>query len=198
MSVPTFLEVVRRRWWVIVVVTALAAGGAYGYSKVESRVYRATTTVLAIPAPDASTAQASSDLSLLSYGSLSGTFASIARARSTLQAAAAEIGLSPARVADYSVRTALLPQTTVLEISVDGPDPAVAIHLANRLSSNVSVAVGGYFQVISISRLDRAVPPAAVVVPRTSRNVLFGGIAGVIVGFVLAGFSLAVSSRTRV
>jgi capsular polysaccharide biosynthesis protein len=208
MSMRDFVHVIIRRWWVIVVVTGLTVGGALAYSKHEHRKYQATATVFAHPSKVVTNAgDYSSDLGLLSYGSLSQTFASLAQSKSMLAQAAAALGVAPDTVKDYSAVATLLPQTTVLELSVDGPDRDLVIGLANRLSTDVSAATTRYFHIFSLTTLDAAAAPSTQILPQTSRNLLYGGLAGLIVGFILAVLSLylpelmaaaaAVPSRSR-
>jgi capsular polysaccharide biosynthesis protein len=187
MSIQDFIRILARGWWIIILITGLFLAGAYEYSHKEHRIYRATATVFAHPSKVVvSAGDYSNDLGLLSYGSLSQTFASLAQSRSMLAKAAAALRIAPDAASQYSATASLLPQTTAMELSVDGPDKDVVTKLANRLSSDVSAATTHYFHIFSLTTLDAAVAPSTLIQPLTSRNLLYGGLAGLIVGFVLA------------
>jgi uncharacterized protein involved in exopolysaccharide biosynthesis len=117
MSIQTFTRVLIRGWWLIILVTGVFLGGAYAYSHVEHRVYRATATVFAHPSKlVVSPSDYSNDLGLLSYGSLSQTFASLAQSTSMLARAAAALGITPDGANQYSATASLVPATTVIEL----------------------------------------------------------------------------------
>jgi len=191
MSMRDFLLVIRHRWLVILAITALAAGGALAYSHHEQRVYQATATVFAHPSRAVtSPGDYSSDLGLLSYGSLSQTFASLAQSRTMLDTSAAGLRLTPLDLSHYTVAATLLPATTVLEVSVDGPDPDLVTVLANRTIARVAAATTQYFHIFALTPLDSAQAPSTRIRPLTSRNILYGCLAGLIVGFIAAALPL--------
>jgi capsular polysaccharide biosynthesis protein len=89
-----------------------------------------------------------------------------------------------------------LPNSTVLEISIQGPSGSHEAEIANRLADDVSTATLQYFQIFELTPLD----PAGTVVkvsPRTGRNMLFGGLAGLLAGIVLATLSLSLTPERR-
>src|SRR5437588_2002491 len=113
MSLRDFVWVLVRRWWLIFLVTGLALGGAYAFSRHEHPVYQATATVFAHPsAVVVSPSDYSNDLSLLSYGAMSETFASLAQSKSMLHRVGVELRLAPGIVDSYSAVAAFLPQST--------------------------------------------------------------------------------------
>jgi capsular polysaccharide biosynthesis protein len=192
MSLRDFFQILTQRWFVIVVVFALAGIGAFAYSKHQKPIYQATATIFAHPAAAiTNSSDYTSDLNLLSYGALSQTFAALAQSRSTRVEAARSLGLKPEIVDEYSASASLLPSTTVIEVSVQGPDPGVVVKLANQLASQVAIATMHYFRIFALTPLDSALSPGTQVQPQTSRNLLYGGIAGLIIGFILAALSLA-------
>ena len=103
------------------------------------------------------------------------------------------MGLHQASLHDYSAVANVLPSSTVLEISVAGPDRDAVVPFANRLASAVSAATRNYFPIFTLTPLDPAVAPSTQIEPRTKQNVLFGGLAGLIAGFGVAVLSLRIS-----
>jgi capsular polysaccharide biosynthesis protein len=194
---PTMLDVLRRRSWLVALVTVLAIASAAAYSRGTPPRYQATATVLAHPSAAVTKASDySTDLSLLSYGSLEQTFVSLARSSKLLDQAASGMGFTAAERKQYSAVANLLPASTVLEISVTGPDRDAVVTLANTLSAAVSAATRQFFPIFALTPLDPAVRPSLQVEPRTRQNLLFGGLAGLIAGFVVATLSLRVRRRS--
>jgi capsular polysaccharide biosynthesis protein len=195
MSSPPVLDVLTRRWWLIVIVTLVAVAAGWGYARTVADRYQATATVLAHPsAVVTSASDYSNDLSLLSYGSVEETFAALARSSTMLRKAGAEVGVPAASIKQYEAVANVFPDSTVLEISVQGPDPRLAVRLVDRLASDVSASTLQYFHVFQLTPLDR--PGASLkVAPDTRRDILFSGLAGVLVGIVLATLSLSFRRR---
>jgi transposase len=190
---PTIGDVLRRRAWAIVLVTVVAAAAAWAYSARQGPRYQGTTTVLAHPTASVTkVTDLSTDLSLLSYGALEQTFVALAQSDRLLDQASGGMRFSAAERHRYRAVANVLPGSTVLEISVTGPDRTAVVTLANRLAEVASTTTRSLFPIFSLSTLDPATQPAAQVVPRTRENVLFGGFAGLIAGFVLAALSLRV------
>jgi transposase len=193
---PTVRDVLARRSWVIALVTVLAAAAAWAYSRQEAPRYQGTTTVLAHPTASVTkVTDLSTDLSLLSYGALEQTFVALAQSDRLLDQAAVGMGFSRTERDRYHAVANVLPASTVLEISVTGPDREAVVTLANRLAGVASTTTRALFPIFALTPLDPAARPSAQVAPRTRENVLFGGVAGLIAGFVLATLSLRVGRR---
>jgi capsular polysaccharide biosynthesis protein len=194
---PAFVELLLRRWWLIVISVALALAAAGVYAWRQGHAYEATTTMYIHPAQTsagrASPAAISSELSELSYGSLINTVVSIAQSRSTLASAAGELDPVLTRLNPYTTIATVRPRSFTLDISVDGPDRSVVVALVNRLSLNTATAVGIDFPTFALSLLDPA-STSSQVRPRLTRDLVYAGLAGLILGVVLA--SLGIPTRT--
>jgi capsular polysaccharide biosynthesis protein len=195
-AAPTVRDVLWRRWWLIALATIAAAAAAFAYSRQAAPRYQGTATVLVHPAASVTkVTDLSTDLSLLSYGALEQTFVALARSDRLRDQAATGMGFSRDERDRYHAVANVFPASTVLEISVTGPDRGAVVALANRLSAVTSTATRQLFPIFSLTPLDPAARPAAQVAPRTRENVLFGGLAGLIGGFVLATLSLRLGGR---
>ena len=63
MDLRAYLDILRRRGWIIAVVALLAAMGAFGISLVQTKIYRATARISAVPArPDWGLGNSAKDL----------------------------------------------------------------------------------------------------------------------------------------
>jgi capsular polysaccharide biosynthesis protein len=191
MSVQDFQQVIIRRWWLILVAVLVAVGGALAYSGRQERIYRASATVFAHPSHVVSTpADFNSDVGILTYGTLAETFASLAESDRFLGEAGHDLSIQPAALTHYSVSATTLPQTTVLQVSVDGPNAQLATKLADALVTRVAAATTEYFRTFALTPLDSATTPSNPIQPAPSHDALYAGLAGLIVGFILAALSM--------
>jgi diguanylate cyclase (GGDEF)-like protein len=98
----------------------------------------------------------------------------------------ASLNLQPEDIKEYTYKATVISNSSVMEVSVTGPDPQLAANLANALGSETIGFVSRLNQVFTIAFLDIAVPP---VIPSSPKPLLNSGLAillGLIVGIVLA------------
>lgn len=188
MSWPYFLAVMRSRWWVIAVTVILAVGASLAYTRVQPRLYQATATTFAYPIGQNAN-DAANSVGLLTYGNMADTFASLAESRYYLGLASRGMGLTTAMLATYSAKAATLPQTTVLQVSVIGPDPRLVARLAGRLVQQVGAATVHYFRVFGLHALDAATVPKKPIQPQPMQQALSALLAGLLAGYAFAVLS---------
>lgn len=175
------------------IAVALALGAAGAYASRQRHVYESTATLYVHPSQalisQGSPAVISDELGVLSYGSLVNTFLSIAQSRSMLTAAASTLRIPPGQLSRYTAIAAVRPKSFVMDVSVDGPDRRVVVALANGLSAGVGRTVSARFPVVALSSLGGA-STSTEVQPRLKRDLVYGGLAGLIIGIVLAAVTL--------
>jgi capsular polysaccharide biosynthesis protein len=193
MSWPYVLYVMKRRWWLVLATVAVAVAGSLVYTHVQRRLYQASATTFAYPIAQNAN-DATNSVGLLTYGNMADTFASLAQSRYYLAQAGATLGLSTRDLDLYSVKAATLPQTTVLQVSVIGPDPRTVAQLADRLTLQVGIGTEQYFRVFGLHALDHATAPLSPVQPKPLQQALYALVAGLLVGFAVAAVSLRVQS----
>ena len=197
---PGLLELVRRRWWVIasVMVIAVAAAGVYAWR--QRHVYESTTTLYIHPSwtslSHSTPGALSSEVGLLSYGSLVNTFVSMAESRSMLAKAGGELGRPAAQLRQYHGTAAVPTKSFVMHVSVDGPSRTLVVRLANRLAHVVGTAATVAYPVAELSPLDAA-SASSLVRPRVKRDLVYGGLAGLILGFLLAALALSLTDERK-
>ena len=63
MDLRAYFDIIRRRGWIILVVALIAATAAFGISLVQTKIYRATARISAVPArPDWGLGNSAKDL----------------------------------------------------------------------------------------------------------------------------------------
>jgi capsular polysaccharide biosynthesis protein len=189
MSWPYVLYVMKRRWWLVLATVALAVAGSLVYTHVQRRLYQASATTFAYPIAQNAN-DATNSVGLLTYGNMADTFASLAQSHYYLAQAGAALGLSTRDLDLYSVKAATLPQTTVLQVSVIGPDPRTVARLADRLTLQVGIGTEQYFRVFGLQALDHATAPLSPVQPKPMQQALYALVAGLLAGFAVAAVSL--------
>ena len=179
-----------RRWWVILAVVVLATGSGWLYAQQQPPIYRASATVFAHPSSAVTKpADINADLGMLTYGTLANTFAALAQSRLLLDEAGQDLSIPPIELSAYSASAQPLPQTMVLQISVDGPHGPLAAELADALVNRVAAATAQNYPTFALTPLDHAVVPTSPIRPVPSHDALYAGLAGLIVGFILAALS---------
>jgi capsular polysaccharide biosynthesis protein len=160
------------------------------YSSRQANRYEASINLYAHPA---STVTKSTDklneLNLLSYGAVLSTLIRIAQSPRTMSHITSDLGLATDAPARYSIAAQIVPQTTNMVLWVDGPDPAVVLRIIGQLPIELDRVTAADFSIVVLSRLDGG-PSVRKVQPDTRRNLLFGGLAGLIVGLVIASLSV--------
>lgn len=180
------LRVIVHRWKIVLLVLIAVELGTGLYVMKAQRVYQATATAFIHPVAADGTTQVSQEVQVLAYSTFTQTFTSLAQSRSLLNRAARQTNVDRSGLTSYTVVPTALPGSTVIQLAVQGPDPATAAVLANQLVKDLEAVSKKYYPVYAVSQLDRAVASSTPVSPRTSKDLLYGGAAGLILGLVLA------------
>jgi capsular polysaccharide biosynthesis protein len=198
MSFPRLFAVVARRWWVIVLVVAVAAGASVVYSAQQQPRYEATTIVFASPSPLLTEPKEQlNELNLLSYGSVLQTLADIAGSSGNRHRLASMTDVDTRISQSCSVSARRQPSTTELYLWVDCPTRPAALALADRLPAELQdVAAEQSHGIVRLSLLGDG-PTSRRIQPNPERNVVVGGFAGLLVGFVLAALLTPAGRRPR-
>jgi capsular polysaccharide biosynthesis protein len=186
MQLQDYVNVVLKRWWVIVIAGLTAAVAAYGFSKLQPSIFRATTSYLVDPSRN------DNGLNIVLVNSMN-SYRELLLSRRSLEQASRELQLDlpPERLAE-DVYVQPQPDDRKMIIQVDHTDPGVAANIANKLGEILQAEVARLnapkegFDKISVVPLDPAIAPTGRHSPNTRLNVLAGGILGGIVGLLLA------------
>lgn len=187
-----------RRWWVIAcALVGLVVGAGLAFAL--PSVHEARSQVLVGVAEDAEIAAGESatyvDDWILTLLQIAGSedFAGEV-------AASPEVDLTPAEVR-AAVDFALVPNTTVVEITAADADPARARTLANAAAETMSTALAdtrfGPDTGFAISVLQEAGPATSTAFPDPVRFIVIGGLAGLTLGLILAPLRHGLDRRVR-
>jgi succinoglycan biosynthesis transport protein ExoP len=128
-----YIQIVWKWLWLIVLGTLLAGGVTYGVSSQLSPVYRASTSLLI------RTEGAGGD----DYGTvtvnqyLAATYRELLTKRPIIEAAGLNLGLAPSTISELmtKVEVWVVPNTSVIRLTVEDNDPRLAMELASEIVS---------------------------------------------------------------
>lgn len=194
MQLRDYARLLKKWGWLIVLVGAVAAGSAFGYSRMQERVYRSTALLLVSP-------------SRYDYGLtlvIQNLLRQYSRQLDTDKLAQTvgdrlALDLSAERLRS-KVKISPIVEDYMLQIDVYDPDPNrtkdIAFVLADEFvkAQQIRMAPVAPTDRIDVTMLDR--PKAGVLdSPKTVPNVLAGGLIGLLVGALLA-FAIEFSDDT--
>ena len=176
-----------RYWWIVALATIAAVAAVAFFTPKLTATYRVSTTLVVGPSEKLKTPREVVDsLSTLDRRSVVATFALFPSSHAVRTKALQQLRLPADDLALYAVRTAVLPDSNVLEVSVDGPDPRSATAFTNAVADQTIAAAGDIYPIYGMTILDPAVPSTAPVQPDVSRRLLAGTFFGLLIGLAAA------------
>lgn len=185
MELRDYLKILQKRWWIIVLVAAIAAGSAYGFSKLQDTIYRSSIKLSIEPARSSDYGQTLAIKNVLrNYSDQLTTRKMAQRVIDTLQ-----LDIKPDALLG---RLAVDPDEANYTIQIEARDrnggtaQRVAQTYAELFVNQRQIANQERDQTdrILVSILDDARAPE-VYSPKTSVNVLAGGVLGGLVGLII-------------
>jgi capsular polysaccharide biosynthesis protein len=185
MELRGYLDVLRRRWWIIVAVAVLAAALAFGISKVQTKVYRATARISAVPArPDWGLGNSAKDLLRNFVNNISThDMANQVIARAQLDMNSYDL------LAKVTVSAE--PENFIIRIDAKDQDPEVAKRIATTMANAFVDERVAYYQTqdkanrIEVKLVDSVID-APLYRPKPLTNTLAGLLLGSLIGVLIA------------
>ena len=196
MLLRDYLEIVRRRIWIVVVCTLLVPTLWVGLDARTDVEYEATAAVLASPSPRASGALVED---LVRSQDLVSSYADLVTRRPVMDAVIADgrVELSADELIG-STRASVVPETSVIEVTVTTPDPDLSVEAANAIAE-VFVTVAPELtrsEVVTLSPVEPAVGSTELG-PSYVRDIVLGLLFGLLLG-LMAAFALnEIDTRPR-
>jgi capsular polysaccharide biosynthesis protein len=125
-----------------------------------------------------------SAVTALSAPVVTNTYAEISQSPSTVEKAWKQLDIRPQKT--YHVISTVLQETTIVSITVSGPDPKLTRDLANAITDQTMTYVEGLTTVYNLTLLDPAVTPELPSKPTYLLNLVLGIIIGLMTGVMLA------------
>jgi diguanylate cyclase (GGDEF)-like protein len=191
MELKAYLHILIHKWWIVIPTFLITLTAVIVLTFTQTPVYQTIGTFVVVP--NSSFQDAKNFLSGLDVLSnrteIASTYAEVAASRQIKQLAADELHLSQIQKTSLSVTSQLLAGTNVLEITVEGNDPALVRDFANLIGVKTVAYVQGLYEVYELKPLDQATLPISPISPDIKLNLALGVILGLGLGAGLAFLS---------
>jgi len=178
-----------RGWWIILLVVSISLMGSLGMSYVAVPQYQAVARFIINPSGALTT---SSDqlksLDTLDLPSVTATYVEVMNSHKIYNDAltAMQIKSGDPLLAAYTVQAVQLPSSSVLQLTVDGPNPKVAAQIANAVGNQSINYAKRVNAIYNLEFLDTAVAPLEPFSPQPLRDASLALILGLVGGVILA------------
>lgn len=184
MEIKMYLRMLQRGWWLIALCTLAALAASLIFSYVSVPIYLATARFVA--SPDASVSDIINSINTLDKRSIVTTYSAVLNSDTIYTHAIEDLKLPPETAAEYVRSAVVLPESNVLEVYVEGPNPEVAALLANSIGKQAISYIDGLNQGYNIRVLDPAFSPAEPIRPQPGRDASLALVFGLVAGVSLA------------
>lgn len=187
MEIRMYFQMLRKGWWLILLTVLVAVVTSLTISTLSVPQYQATARFIITPNDTLTTSQeVISGLNSLNNRTLVTTFAEVMNSEKIITDSLAALGSDVSIMEFYTYLGVVLPNTTVLEVNVTGPDPEFATNLANTIGSQTIAYMQTVTKIYDMSFLDFAVVPVIPVSPQPLRDLSLAMALGLMSGSILA------------
>ncbi len=188
MEIRLYFQMLQRGWWLILLGALVAVIASLTASYLAVPQYQATARFIITPnASLSSEKEVVNSLNTLDRRSIVSTYAEVMNSNRIYADTLAALQLNPVDVEDiYKYETVVLPESSVLELNVTGPNPQAVANLANAIGYQSIQFTNRLNQVYDVNFLDTAVPPEEPISPQPLRDAGLALVLGAVAGGVLA------------
>jgi diguanylate cyclase (GGDEF)-like protein len=179
----------QRSWWIILLTALSAAMAALLTAYFTTPIFRASTRYIISPNPSALGGESNVIYSLdtLDKRSVITTYAEILNSPRIYNETLAILGVNDAAIAEqYSYGAIVLPDTNIIEFSVQGPNPTLVAAITNETAQRAVQYIESLYQVYDMTLLDTAVVPTSPISPQPLRDTGIAVVVGLALGVALA------------
>lgn len=188
MEIKLYFRMLQKNWWFVLLTALLALTTSLAISYVSIPQYNSVARFIIVPSASLTEgADVVRSLDTLDRRSVVATYAEVMNSSRIFESASEFIGANPlALVKDYTVQAVDLPDSSVLELTVTGPDPVLAAQLANAIGYQSISFTRGLNLIYELNFLDTAVPAELPFSPVPLRDGVVAMAIGVMAGVLLA------------
>lgn len=190
MELRLYFRMLQKMWWLIALTTLTAVIASLLVSYLSVPKYRATTRLILTPGSlltsqgDASVLI--SGLETLDLRSVVATYTEVMSSQRILDEALRILNIQNFVRKDYVILAVALPESSVFELSVTGPDPVLATDLTNAIGYQTILFTRGLNRVYELNVLDVATVPVTPVSPKPLQDASLSLLLGLVGGAALA------------
>jgi len=175
-------------WWLIPAMTLISVGFGLAYSISQAPVYEADVSLVISPKGIDDPRDLVDSLGTLSRSSgIPITACRILDSPAVRQKAAQSLVI-PAEIANkYGTNCVVLPDSTVLQLRVEGESPVLAADYANAIGIHGAIYINELYDVLRLRTLSLAEADHTPISPDHATNIMLSGIIGLIggIGFIV-------------
>jgi len=189
MEIKLYFRLLQRSWWVIVLTVLTSVAAVLAFSLLTEPIFLTTARYIVSPNPAyfvGQQGQVISSINALDQASLMNTYAEILGSSRIHNETLSLLNLTKVDVEDYITSAIVLPDTNIIELSTQGPDPVRAALLTNRIGEKAVQYIAGIYQLYDITLLDQAVPTVEPISPNPLRDSGLAIVVGLALGVALA------------
>ena len=159
MEIRLYFQMLQRGWWIILLVAIMALAVSLGISYTAIPQYNVVARFIITPGASLTTGRdVVSGLRTLDRGIVA-TYVEIMNSRRILSDSLSSLNVSDAVIRNnYTILAVELPDSSVIELNVSGPDPKLAADLANTIGNTTISFARSLNTVYVINILDTAIP----------------------------------------
>lgn len=186
----------QRNWWLILLTAMVALTVSLAISYIAIPQFSAVARFIIIPSSSlTSGADVVRSLDTLDRRSVVATYAEVMNSSRILENATNFLKLDATAISkDYSIQAVDLPDSSVLELTVSGPNPQLAAELANTIGFQSITFTRSLNLIYELNFLDTAIPPELPFSPEPLRD----GVVAVFLGLAAGAILAVVSEQIRV
>lgn len=188
MEVKLFFRMLLRSWWIVVLTMLSAICAALVSSYLATPIFRASARFVVLPNPAYLGGESNVLYSLdtLDKRSVITTYAEILNSPTIYRDTITQLNLKDVNLDDYTYNAVVLPETNIVELSMQGPDPEMVAFLVNNFGQKVVEYVVSLYKVYDMTLLDSATPPTTPISPQPVRDAAVATVVGLALGVALA------------
>lgn len=187
MDVQQYLQALRSGWWILLALLLMSVGVGTAYSYSQTPIYEATTSFVANPTfgiSDTGDVIRSID-TLAGRSGVVATYCQVLQSEAIFQQASVSLGINPADIGGYRATCVVLPDSSVLQLDVQGPSSQLTADLANAIGDAGLGYVAGLQEVYELRLLDKATPSTQSISPNHVIDILVSAILGLMGGLII-------------
>lgn len=190
MEIKLYFQMMKRGWWLILLTALAASLVSLVISYLTTPQYTSVASFIITPnASLASGPDVIRGLDTLANGNLvTSTYAQIMNSNRIYASTLSTLKIQHQDLLDYTYQAVVLPGTSVIELTVSGPNPVVAAQLANAIGLQTIDFTSHMNRVFDINFLDAATSPSVPVSPQPIRDAGLSLILGIVLGAFLVVF----------
>lgn len=190
MEIKLYFRMLRRGWWLIVLAALVALSASLALSYLATPQYQAAARFIVTPGSlltgGGDIGAVVDGLDTLDRPSIVATYAEVMNSRRILAEALGYLQLQNLDTTLYTIQAVVLPESSVMELTVTGPNAKVVTDLANGIGYQSILFARGINRVYELDFLDQAIQPEIPISPQPLRDAGLSLVLGAMVGAVLA------------